>query len=632
MVMVNTVFPRIDNERMVCVNVRPSIYEEFWGNEYKDSLYLWEGAKHNLTLTEMSDIKVPTVADLFDTEEDIDRADEYCRQVHSSILPLVSDRLNEIHGLRLPVTFWQTVFGYWLFRHVCVAYEKYAVLNQLKVDDTSIKLLDEYSFYIPDDHYDYVECFGSDHGVMQLVSQYYQRFSTKPFQRLRRGYELAIGRTDLNPMCNLIVTLGLDSKDRVMGNEQHDPKRRNYVSILRNLLRRRKDYCTIGEELRAQRSALLVQRGSTEARMVVCGLYGTSVAQLIALSRGQIQTMSLPDIVMPRVPVDMEKRQKLCDFHADSEFEQFLRDTLVYCFPKILVEYFKDYYEVFSADVLRRRFTHFVTEVWMSFFPVSIYAAVAKHHERKLLIYQHGASMQWHKNNLCWLEHAIADKYLTTGWKSPEVNIVSAGFREVPKYFFSPKKKDITYVASTRLPYRIQFGEAEGNRGQIRSLQRVQEFIDCLPDRLREHFVLRPRRVKSFWDTEHTWEIANNRIRTDDGPFAMRVDQSRVVVIDHFSTAIAEVLLMGVPIIILYDDTICYLTEDCKKSVSKLIACGVVHTSPQSAVALLSDVYDNIEQWWNSRAIQQAVGQIISANLGSPSATPDYLLKCLSEK
>ena len=75
-----------------------------------------------------------------------------------------------------------------------------------------------------------------------------------------------------------------------------------------------------------------MQRGSTEARMVVCGLYGTSVAQLIALSRGQIQTMSLPDIVMPRVPVDMEKRQKLCDFHADSEFEQFLRDTLVYCF------------------------------------------------------------------------------------------------------------------------------------------------------------------------------------------------------------------------------------------------------------------------------------------------------------
>ena len=154
-------------------NIRATALNEFWGNKYTDSLYLWEGAKHPLTLTEMKKITAETMDDIFATQEDIVIAREYCQQVYYRILPKLAMKLNEISGVSLPDTFWRTAFGFWLFRHICRVFEKYSYLSKIDIDRTSIKLLNKDSFYIPYDHYDYVYCFCNDFGVQQLVSQYY---------------------------------------------------------------------------------------------------------------------------------------------------------------------------------------------------------------------------------------------------------------------------------------------------------------------------------------------------------------------------------------------------------------------------------------------------------------------------
>ena len=151
-------------------NIRATALSEFWGTEYTDSLYLWEGAKNCLTLSEIEKITEETLGDLFAAPEDIVIASEYCKQVYYKILPKLAAKLNEISGLSLPETFWRTAFGYWLFRHICITYEKYVYLSKIDIDRTSINLLDKNSFYNPYNHYDYVYCFCNDFGVQQLVS------------------------------------------------------------------------------------------------------------------------------------------------------------------------------------------------------------------------------------------------------------------------------------------------------------------------------------------------------------------------------------------------------------------------------------------------------------------------------
>ena len=160
-------------------NIRATAFKEFWGAEYDESIYLWEGAKHNLTLSEMESLRVATMEDLFATEAEYNLAHENCKELYHKFLPELSMKLNEIHGLDLPASFWKTAFGYWLFRHICIVYEKYSYLSIIDIDKMSIKLLDKKSFFIQNDHYEYVKCFCNDFGVQQLISQYYYLFKNK---------------------------------------------------------------------------------------------------------------------------------------------------------------------------------------------------------------------------------------------------------------------------------------------------------------------------------------------------------------------------------------------------------------------------------------------------------------------
>ena len=43
------------------INIRATALEEFWGTEYDDDIYLWEGAKHNYTLNKIGKIKDPDI-------------------------------------------------------------------------------------------------------------------------------------------------------------------------------------------------------------------------------------------------------------------------------------------------------------------------------------------------------------------------------------------------------------------------------------------------------------------------------------------------------------------------------------------------------------------------------------------
>ena len=173
------------------VNIRATTLKEFWGSEYNNDVYLWEGAKHTQTLNEIDQIKMPTFKDIFSTNEEITNAFEHCQKLYFKFSQLLTNKLNEIHNLNLPVPFWRTALGYWLFRHIHITYEKYSYLSIFDINETSITLLDKKSFFLPFDHHEYLCCFCDDFGVHQLVSQYYYLFKNKEFPKKKATFNLA---------------------------------------------------------------------------------------------------------------------------------------------------------------------------------------------------------------------------------------------------------------------------------------------------------------------------------------------------------------------------------------------------------------------------------------------------------
>ncbi|OGT07443.1 MAG: hypothetical protein A2103_04200 [Gammaproteobacteria bacterium GWF2_41_13] len=599
------------NKKIYCKNIRATALYEFWGEKYSESLYLWEGAKHNFTLSEMEKIAEETLDDLFAAPEDIIVASEYCKQVYYKILPKLAMKLNEISGVNLPDSFWRTAFGYWFFRHICIMYEKYAYLSKVDIDHTSIKLLNKNSFYIPYDHYDYVYCFCNDFGVQQLVSLYYYLFKKSEFPSVLMEFNLIPAEANKD----------MRSDDMVLYKRIFD-----YGKILARKV------------LKAPKWVFrkITPIPNIEPSIALCGVgYTTNVAAaLFSGSKGMISPISPPVIRIDR-SVNIESRQKLLGIEFESDFEYFLVQSLYYCLPQMFLEQFHNYYNVFLKDIKRKKFTHIVSEYWISDIPSSIYIAIAQNEGRRLICHEHGSGTVFDRTFLYWIEIQASDKYLTVGWKINDQKVIPGGFicRDIKPYQFQLERKNILYVARTNFPYLMEFNVYNApNTKWVKALQRIRDFHDLLPKSLRDSFILRPRREDYFWDTEYTLETKNKNIRVDTGDFSDSISNAKIVIIDHLSTGAAEILLRKIPCLIIQEEQHSpSFLEEIDEIFDELERCGVVHNSAHSAVSHLTNICENVQQWWNSEVVKAAIDKLILKTLAPPSKTIDYLLSCLKD-
>jgi putative transferase (TIGR04331 family) len=334
----------------------------------------------------------------------------------------------------------------------------------------------------------------------------------------------------------------------------------------------------------------------------------------------------------------MTKRRKFQEQVSSDQFEHFLIHTLAFCFPKILIEYFEEYYTVFEKDVKEAPFTHIVSEVWRSFLPISIYLGVAQYHGKKLLFQQHGASTQWRSVHIEWLEHLVADAYITTGWKADNLKIIQGGWavREIRPHKFTSENTAITFISSTSPNYLYEMSGIKVNSRFIYYLRNVHEFMETLPESLRPHLVFRPRRARYLWDTENSLEIDRDKfiVDTESSPesYSHLLTKSRIVIIDHLTTGIAEILSNNIPCLILHDPSFDYLSpEFTAPFYNDLVRCGVIHNSPQSAVNFLEEIYAAVESWWTSDFVRNALRKLVHNNIAPPSRTVEYLLSCLND-
>ena len=576
-------------------NIRATALNDFWGDEYEEFVYLWEGAKNNGTLTALETDNSPVLEELFATRKELVSADQYCKKIYFQSLSKISEKLNKIHKLDLPTAFWQASFGSWLFRHICLVFDKYKYLSKFNIDQTSIRLLKRNSFYIPNDFFDYSDCFLSDFGVQQLVSQYYSLFTKKPFPSISKTWSHIKKRGELYHHINLIID-----------NKEDDSKKME-----------RTNGCE-----------------TNNPQVAICCAYYTEdfLNTLSKTSNGEIQWMDLPKVHTYQTQIRRKDRKGLSEIESRNNFERFLFQTLEYCFPKIFIEHFIDYYDQFTIDITNKKFTHIVSEVWAGFFPVSIYLAIAQYLGRKLIFQQHGVSTQWRLNNHIWMELSVADKFLTTGWKNVSPKVIQGGFacREPQASKFDSKgKQTILYISNSTYLYRCSFGCISANKEMAEYLLMVRDFIDLLPDDLKKYFALRPKRLYPLWDTERVWNIDKKNIKTAEGNFSDIISEARIVIIDHLSTGIAEILFNNIPCLIIHNDKVVPLSEEYTDLFEDLIKCGVVHNSAKSAVQQLINVYNDVEQWWFGDAVQDAVKKIVTENLSPPSKTMNYLLSCL---
>jgi putative transferase (TIGR04331 family) len=112
-----------------------------------------------------------------------------------------------------------------------------------------------------------------------------------------------------------------------------------------------------------------------------------------------------------------------------------------------------------------------------------------------------------------------------------------------------------------------------------------------------------------------------------------RAREARLLVVDHFgATTFLEALAMNVPVVMYSDlrgaeDQAFTMTELSTPYYRELHEVGIYHHGPESVADLISEIYSDVEQWWNAPARQAAIGRFRNR---FAYTTPDHRVQWVS--
>ena len=84
-------------------------------------------------------------------------------------------------------------------------------------------------------------------------------------------------------------------------------------------------------------------------------------------------------------------------------------------------------------------------------------------------------------------------------------------------------------------------------------------------------------------------------------------DKAKILVISYNETAIVKALSSGKPTVVFFRRENNEMNEISNRVYEDLKKCGIFHDSPISASLHINDIWNNVEEWWNTKEVIQAV-------------------------
>ena len=82
--------------------------------------------------------------------------------------------------------------------------------------------------------------------------------------------------------------------------------------------------------------------------------------------------------------------------------------------------------------------------------------------------------------------------------------------------------------------------------------------------------------------------------------------QARVLISTYNATTYLEAFAMEVPTIMFWNPDFWELTETATPFFDDLVEAGILHYSPTSAATKLTEVWDDVDNWWSSEQVTVA--------------------------
>ena len=313
------------------------------------------------------------------------------------------------------------------------------------------------------------------------------------------------------------------------------------------------------------------------------------------------------------VAVDLTQRQWGLEEKKTSVFEALVRSMLVLHLP---VAYLEGYHQQL-AQVEKLPWPKRPKFIWTSNAHISdelfkVWAAKKVEDGTPLVIGQHGGIYGQAK----WFfyedhEIAISDRYLSWGWyDSHRPNIHPVGQLKVKSPLGCNHSIQKGALLVTMLNPRYS-----GCMHSITSTQYIDyledqyAFVGALPEYIQSYLTVRLAPTDYDWDQVDRWCDRFPKLKLADGKISMDelIQSSRIYIATYNATTYLEAFTMDIPTVIYWNSKYTELRDSAIPYFEDLKRVGIFHETPQSAAHQVARVWDNIDAWWQGKAVRDVL-------------------------
>jgi putative transferase (TIGR04331 family) len=554
---------------------------EFWDKD-EDIVFLGSWCLRYDRREEWEGIKYHVLPYPWDDRERLEKAYKELQSVHERLLERLAEWLNHAHGLDRDTRYWRIVIGPWLQHFVAALLDRFTCLTDAiqKYPKLETIGLAEESYVTPRDFAEFTALSISDPYNLQLMTQMLE-------------------------ICGVALR------------RRRCPQLLDCTSIFASQGFLKRTTLCIAASLAKRMGVQLYLTLPLKARM-----------RLLVGSGFQYWALPSPRQDLPLVkPIqDRARRESLSDLLMGDTFERLVSRLLPQNLPFVYLEDFQQLRELARARSIPKVIASDTGLHYCDAFKV--YVAEMVNCGATLVGVQHGAYGIYKRMPVEEHELAICDTYWSWGWKTtekiqplPAAKLVD--LRE-ERHSVPPETTDILWVSTLYPRYLLRFNSVPLGPQFEEYLVWQQRFVSLLPDTLRQKVTWRPYTDDYGWAQVQRLRDACPALNVENPrqPFQKRMRQSTLLVIDHNSTAVLEVLAANKPSVFFWDPKRWEVRDSAAPFFDALRDAKVLHDTPESAAAHVATVYEDPWSWWGSETVQAARKKMVQ---NYANCSPDWI-------
>jgi putative transferase (TIGR04331 family) len=499
----------------------------------------------------------------------------YLGQLYERFLPVLTAKLNQLHAVKHELRYWRILIGPWLLRIIHILFDRWQTLQQAfncyELTGTIVLSHDEDcdDEVIPENMMDFVRLFQGDewnHYIYAEILEYEYRLAR------------TIKKTESKPIVAQVASVNNGVKSLSV-------KCREFAAR----------YFAKGNKFYFQDTYL-------------------PTSALIRLSLSLFQIPQRKQIIKPpRITNPTGKRTWTLDVLTNSRFEEFLLRMIPRQIPKLYVEGYAALTDMLIGLPLPEHPRAIFSSNSLWYDDVAKIYTASKLEQGAVLLYgQHGGGYGTARLSIDEAhEIQIADRYLSFGWEiAAEKKILPIGhfgFRKVWSGSFQKKTQLLfTTFNSTRYTFR---GCTESATDINSYIENAFSFIDTLDTSIQKQTLVRLTPDEKGWCYPERWRDRHPKISVDGGDTKIYklMSEARLVVATYNQSTILETLAFGIPSVLYCDLYQTPLRATAVPFYDILKQVGIFHETPESAARHVNKVWVDVDAWWSSDAVQQAV-------------------------